>query len=205
MRHSGMRRRVGCRLYRCSWGASQRSGACRATPPLTVSVPAHYSRITIGNIPPAEAEERYYAMLEQPAMAAWLKPNGLRRTRGGSMTRKPSCLISPCLCRPASSHPACPAKRHNPRAGMVGCTPVPRYPAEGGKRPSPVTSTRGSAASSREIDLQPSRHGSMAREQNGGRGKTRLAIRPASEISDVSAKESDAAREEYHRRDRARH
>ena len=24
----------------------------------------------IGNVPPAEAEERYYAMLEQPAMAA---------------------------------------------------------------------------------------------------------------------------------------
>jgi len=24
----------------------------------------------IGNIPPAEAEERYYAMLEHPAMAA---------------------------------------------------------------------------------------------------------------------------------------
>jgi hypothetical protein len=24
----------------------------------------------IGNIPPAEAEQRYYAMLEQPAMAA---------------------------------------------------------------------------------------------------------------------------------------
>jgi putative transposase len=24
----------------------------------------------IGNIPPAEAEERYYAMLERPAMAA---------------------------------------------------------------------------------------------------------------------------------------
>src|SRR5262249_48068769 len=38
----------------------------------------------IGNIPPAEAEERYYAMLEQPAMAACLKPNGLRPTRGGS-------------------------------------------------------------------------------------------------------------------------
>src|SRR3981189_903798 len=32
----------------------------------------------IGNIPPAEAEERYYAMLEQPAMAARLKPNSLR-------------------------------------------------------------------------------------------------------------------------------
>ena len=39
----------------------------------------------IGNIPPAEAEECYYAMLEQPAMAASLKPNGLRRTRGGSV------------------------------------------------------------------------------------------------------------------------
>jgi len=25
----------------------------------------------IGNIPPAEAEERYYAMLDEPAMAAW--------------------------------------------------------------------------------------------------------------------------------------
>jgi transposase InsO family protein len=25
---------------------------------------------SIGNIPPAEAEERYYAMLEQPALAA---------------------------------------------------------------------------------------------------------------------------------------
>jgi putative transposase len=37
----------------------------------------------IGNIPPAEAEERYYAMLEQPAMAG-LKRNGLRQTRGAS-------------------------------------------------------------------------------------------------------------------------
>ena len=27
----------------------------------------------IGNIPPAEAEERYYAMLEQPAMAALIQ------------------------------------------------------------------------------------------------------------------------------------
>jgi hypothetical protein len=39
---------------------------------------------SIGNIPPAEAEERYFAILEQPAMAACLRPNGLRRTRGGS-------------------------------------------------------------------------------------------------------------------------
>lgn len=28
----------------------------------------------IGNIPPAEAEERYYAMLNEPAMAAWTCP-----------------------------------------------------------------------------------------------------------------------------------
>lgn len=31
----------------------------------------------IGNIPPAEAEERYYAMFEEPAVAACIKPNGL--------------------------------------------------------------------------------------------------------------------------------
>ena len=38
----------------------------------------------IGNIPPTEAEERYYAMLEQSAMVAWFKPNRLRQTWGGS-------------------------------------------------------------------------------------------------------------------------
>jgi hypothetical protein len=38
----------------------------------------------IGNIPPAEAEENYYAMLNRTAMAACVKPKGLRRTRGGS-------------------------------------------------------------------------------------------------------------------------
>jgi putative transposase len=38
----------------------------------------------IGNIPPAEAEERYYAMTEQPAMAAGLKRTSLRQNRGGS-------------------------------------------------------------------------------------------------------------------------
>ena len=41
----------------------------------------------IGNIPPVEAEQRYYAMLDEPAMAACLKSNGLRRTRGGSKRR----------------------------------------------------------------------------------------------------------------------
>jgi putative transposase len=40
----------------------------------------------IGNIPPAEAEDRCYAMLEQPAMAARRKPDSLRQTRGGSVT-----------------------------------------------------------------------------------------------------------------------
>ncbi|MCA3400433.1 MAG: hypothetical protein INF87_12120 [Roseomonas sp.] len=39
----------------------------------------------IGYIPPAEAEERYYASLAQSAMAAQLKQNSLRQTRGGSL------------------------------------------------------------------------------------------------------------------------
>src|SRR5689334_14567427 len=39
----------------------------------------------IGNIPPAEAEARYYAQLEGPAMAAWPKQTGLRQIRGGSL------------------------------------------------------------------------------------------------------------------------
>ena len=39
----------------------------------------------IGNIPPAEAEERYYATLTPQAAAAWLKPNGLRQSQGGSV------------------------------------------------------------------------------------------------------------------------
>lgn len=32
----------------------------------------------IGNIPPAEAEDRYYAMLDDTLMAAQFKPDGLR-------------------------------------------------------------------------------------------------------------------------------
>jgi len=39
----------------------------------------------IGDIPPAEAEERYYATIDQSAMTAWLKPNSFRRTRRGSV------------------------------------------------------------------------------------------------------------------------
>ena len=38
-----------------------------------------------------------------------------------------------------------------------------------------------------------------------GQEERRLAIRPGSRISDASAREAGAAREEYHRRERARH
>ena len=38
----------------------------------------------IGFIAPAEAEERYYASLDEPAMAAYLKQHSLRQSRGGS-------------------------------------------------------------------------------------------------------------------------
>jgi transposase InsO family protein len=38
----------------------------------------------IGNIPPAEAEERYYAMLDDQKLAARLKPNSLQQNRSGS-------------------------------------------------------------------------------------------------------------------------
>ncbi len=40
----------------------------------------------IGNIPPAEAEERYYGMLEVQKLAALLKPYRLRQSRDGSAT-----------------------------------------------------------------------------------------------------------------------
>ena len=40
----------------------------------------------IGFIPPAEAEERYFAMLNDTAMAASLKQNRLRQSRSGSLT-----------------------------------------------------------------------------------------------------------------------
>jgi hypothetical protein len=38
----------------------------------------------MGNIAPAEPDERYHAKPDEPAMAAWLKRNGLRPNRGGS-------------------------------------------------------------------------------------------------------------------------
>jgi hypothetical protein len=36
-----------------------------------------------GNIPPAEAEERYYAMIEKRPMAGWRKTNMLERKQDG--------------------------------------------------------------------------------------------------------------------------
>ncbi len=47
----------------------------------------------IGNIPPAEAEARYYAQINERAMAACLKPNSLRQTRGGSNCSAPVLRI----------------------------------------------------------------------------------------------------------------
>ena len=51
----------------------------------------------IGNIPPAEAEELYYAAADNIDMAAGLTSNGLRQTRGGSMlpTTRSSITSSP--------------------------------------------------------------------------------------------------------------
>ncbi len=45
----------------------------------------------IGNIPPAEREASYCASMETPAMAALLKPNSLRQTRGGSILGSERC------------------------------------------------------------------------------------------------------------------
>jgi hypothetical protein len=38
----------------------------------------------MGNIPPGEAEKRFYASLDCPALVEYVKPNSLRRTRSGS-------------------------------------------------------------------------------------------------------------------------
>jgi len=53
----------------------------------------------IGNIPPAEAEDQYYAAADNIDMAALLTTQGLRQTRGGSIIR--GCgrfLISRSVC-----------------------------------------------------------------------------------------------------------
>ena len=55
----------------------------------------------IGNVPPAEAEARYYAQIEDPALAASPKPKCLRQTRRGSR----SCWC----CAIRARHPRTPA------------------------------------------------------------------------------------------------
>ena len=51
----------------------------------------------IGFIPPAEAEERYFAMQNDTDMAALIKQNGLRLSRSGSQQyqSRPSCSGEP--------------------------------------------------------------------------------------------------------------
>lgn len=54
----------------------------------------------IGNIPPAEAETRYYAQIEAQALAAQPNPNSLRETRGGSGPRFFSLWLRSPAARP---------------------------------------------------------------------------------------------------------
>jgi hypothetical protein len=65
------------RVPTCKRGEVLRNGRCVTVQPLgcprgTVGTPPNCRRLLepIGNIPPAEAEERYYAMLDEPTMAA---------------------------------------------------------------------------------------------------------------------------------------
>ncbi len=71
----------------------------------------------IGNIPPAEAEERYYAMLEAPAMAAYFKPNSLRQTRGGSKSNPRTRLSHGTY--PERAFAASPAWRYGHRVYLT--------------------------------------------------------------------------------------
>ncbi len=50
--------------------------------------------VTIGNVPPAEAEERYYAMLDEQSMAAQLTPNSLRQSQSGSICLEVSSIYA---------------------------------------------------------------------------------------------------------------
>jgi len=53
----------------------------------------------IGNIPPAEAEALYYAAQDNLILAACLKPNSLRESRGGSQPSAP-CRGVPAMTKP---------------------------------------------------------------------------------------------------------
>ena len=50
----------------------------------------------IGNVPPAEAEARYYAELETCAMAALLNETSLRQTRSGSKVGLVQSRVGSC-------------------------------------------------------------------------------------------------------------
>ena len=65
----------------------------------------------IGNIPPAEAEARYYEQLNEPAMVACVKQNGLRDSRRGSWYRPGRVLRK---ARPGRYR--CAARRNSPHS-----------------------------------------------------------------------------------------
>jgi hypothetical protein len=54
-------------------------------------------------IPPAEAEERYYASLDQPATAVSLKQNSLRQNRDGSGAKPPCWSASASSAKPSNT------------------------------------------------------------------------------------------------------
>ena len=81
----------------------------------------------IGNIPPAEAEAAYYASLEEPALAASLKRNSLRQTRGGSLCGRGCAAYRPS---PPRRYRRC-RRRHarrsrHPGHHGAGAAPRPR-------------------------------------------------------------------------------
>lgn len=53
----------------------------------------------LGYVPPAEFKANYYRNVDQQANPAWLKPIGLRESRGGSLQgidRPPAYCLSDC-------------------------------------------------------------------------------------------------------------
>jgi transposase InsO family protein len=65
----------------------------------------------IGNIPPAEAEARYYEQLEAPALAASLEPISLRQTRGGSLRLARGTTFVSAAASHGRAKASCPGAR----------------------------------------------------------------------------------------------
>lgn len=87
---------VGVRLHRC-----QHPGPASSTSPSSSTfMPAASTGSTMAGCrspsatPPAEAEERCYAMLDEQAMAAWLNELAFRETRRGSVSLRDRETIS---------------------------------------------------------------------------------------------------------------